>query len=155
MSDGAIGTLSLVTRWSRHRPGAVQGALSCARRSEPLTARTDDRTSGYQRKGFQFKCGPTRCSAMASFLPHRSTTFVVVFVWPGFYQGSQGIHQLLSVSARFEPSTTCAMRETSLVETAPSTESGAIHASPWRSAGVPTIRKTSSNAGPAIPRFIR
>jgi hypothetical protein len=35
-----------------------------------------------------------------------------------------------SIRVGVEPSTTCAMRETSLVETAPSTESGVIHYRP-------------------------
>src|SRR5437762_14246700 len=74
---------------------------------------------------------PPTCS-VCNFIIHPSvTTFAVVFAYGlVLIRDSERNLQTSIRVGRFVPSTTCAMRETSLVETAPSTESGVIHYRP-------------------------
>src|SRR2546426_11224134 len=73
------------------RPEPSRARTFFARRSEPLTARTDDRPSGYQRK--------VSVGAIGSFIVCSVPCFLFVSVWPGFLKRF-GTAELLSVSSR-------------------------------------------------------
>src|SRR5437762_1143916 len=73
------------------RPEQSRARTFFARRSEPLTARTDDRPSGYQRK--------VSVGAIGSSIVCSVPCFLFVSVWPGFLKRF-GTAELLSVSSR-------------------------------------------------------
>ena len=135
----AIWNISLITR------GLVSAARSRQGRAPFVRAakRTLDGEDG----------GPTirlsaKCSRMCILSNYAIASFF--FVWPGFLKA---IVRSPSIRVGFHPYTTCAMRETSLVEATPSTKSGLLTPAPARAllhqSKIITLSKSQS-AFPAV-----